>query len=760
MEIFINVVLNLPLNQTFTYLEPLESSLEAMKSGGLSESSDGLSGNSGGLTESSSGLTGNSGGLSEKSALSKQDFAVLPEKSTVAPEDFLAQEKSTVAPENLLPQEKSTVAPSSSQKKSEIREENIFYRNFGRRVQVPFGNKKLDGFVVGSFLSIPKECSVPREKIRYAKKFVDKIPLLTPELYSLAKFMSSFYISSIGECVFTMIPSGKRESSIPSFSFLEDAENFQKKTLSDEQKNAVDEILNQKDKNLFHYLYGTTGSGKTEVFLSIAQKIIDKGKGVIYLVPEIGLTPQVVEAVVKRFGNTVAVLHSGLTPSQRLTEWKRILNQEARIVIGARSAVFSPVPNLGLIIIDEEHDSSYKSGSSPRYHARQIAMKRCSQNKIPLVMGSATPSVEAWHSMEIGQITKHCLTQRLAGGAVPEISAINLSKEHSSTCISKTLENEINQTLKEKRQTILFLNRRGFTHFFRCNTCGFELKCKNCSVSMTYHKNENRLRCHYCGYSVQPPQQCPSCGSLDVGYSGFGTEYIESEVKTKFPGAKVVRIDTDSINHKGELQEKLESFKKGEFDILLGTQMVAKGLNFPKLKLVGVILADTSLHLPDFRASEKTFSLITQVAGRAGRFFPDGKVLVQSYAPEQEAIYLAVKNDVQTFYKKEIENRRLLDFPPFSRLLRLVFRSQFEKTAILACESGAKILAKKIKPSTEILGPAECPLEMVNGSYRQQIILRSTNVKDLIDAAKTLVWGYKTPKDVYIEVDVDPVNML
>ena len=705
MEIFINVVLNLPLNQTFTYLEPPECN------------------------------------ETEKSA-------VLPEKSSVAPA-------------NLLPQEKSTVPASSSQKKSEISEDDIFYRNFGRRVQVPFGNKKLDGFVVGSFLSIPKECSVPREKIRYAKKFVDKIPLLTPELYSLAKFMSSFYISSIGECVFTMIPSGKRESSIPSFSFLEDAENFQKKTLSDEQKNAVDEILNQKDKNLFHYLYGTTGSGKTEVFLSIAQKIIDKGKSVIYLVPEIGLTPQVVEAVVKRFGNTVAVLHSGLTPSQRLTEWKRILNQEARIVIGARSAVFSPVPNLGLIIIDEEHDSSYKSGSSPRYHARQIAMKRCSQNKIPLVMGSATPSVEAWHSMEIGQITKHCLTQRLAGGAVPQIKAINLSKEkNSSNCISKTLENEINQTLKEKRQTILFLNRRGFTHFFRCNTCGFELKCKNCSVSMTYHKNENRLRCHYCGYSVQPPQQCPSCGSLDVGYSGFGTEYIESEVKTKFPGAKVVRIDTDSINHKGELQEKLDSFKKGEFDILLGTQMVAKGLNFPKLKLVGVILADTSLHLPDFRASEKTFSLITQVAGRAGRFFPDGKVLVQSYAPEQEAIYLAVKNETETFYKKEIENRRLLDFPPFSRLLRLVFRSQFEKTAILACESGAKILAKKIKPSTEILGPAECPLEMVNGSYRQQIILRSTNVKDLIDAAKTLVWGYKTPKDVYIEVDVDPVNML
>lgn len=735
--------MNLPLNQTFTYLEPQESSLEPMKSGGLSERANVL-------TDNSATLSGKSDALSDKYAALSENVVAFSEKSATLSEKSVAlSEKSATSATNL---ESSATATLS---------ENIFYRNFGRRVQVPFGNKKLDGFVVGSFLSLPKECAVPREKIRYAKKFIDDTPLLTKELYSLAKFMSSFYISSIGECVFTMIPSGKRESSIPSFSFFEDPENFKQKTLSSEQKNAVDEILNPQNKNLFHYLYGTTGSGKTEVFLSIAQKIIDQGKGVIYLVPEIGLTPQVVEAVVKRFGNTVAVLHSGLTPSQRLTEWKRILNQEARIVIGARSAVFSPVPNLGLIIIDEEHDSSYKSGSSPRYHARQIAMKRCNQNKIPLVMGSATPSVEAWHSMEIGQITKHCLTQRLAGGAVPQIKAINLSKEkNSSNCISKTLENEINQTLKEKRQTILFLNRRGFTHFFRCNTCGFELKCKNCSVSMTYHKNENRLRCHYCGYSVQPPQQCPSCGSLDVGYSGFGTEYIESEVKTKFPSAKVVRIDTDSVSHKGELQEKLESFKKGEFDILLGTQMVAKGLNFPKLKLVGVILADTSLHLPDFRASEKTFSLITQVAGRAGRFFPDGKVLVQTYAPEQEAIYLAIKNDVQTFYKRELENRKLLDFPPYSRLLRLVFRSQFERSAILACESGAKILAKKIKPSTEILGPAECPLEMVNGSYRQQIILRSTNVRDLIEAAKTLVWGYKTPKDVYIEVDVDPVNML
>ena len=290
---------------------------------------------------------------------------------------------------------------------------------------------------------------------------------------------------------------------------------------TDELKNAVNGILSSTEK--FHYLYGTTGSGKTEVFLSAAEKIMESGKGVIYLVPEIGLTPQVVKAVQKRFGSTVAVLHSALTPSQRLGEWKRILSREARIVVGARSAVFAPVPQLGLIIIDEEHDSSYKSGSSPRYHARQIAMLRCKKNSIPLVMGSATPSVESWHSMQNGTIIRHTLTKRLAGGEKPQISCVNLSLEaDKESCISKPLQNEIQTALSEKKQTILFLNRRGFTHFFRCSSCGYELKCKNCSVSMTYHKSENRLRCHYCGYSLPPPQQCPKCVHAEhCGYSPY-----------------------------------------------------------------------------------------------------------------------------------------------------------------------------------------------------------------------------------------------
>ncbi|MDO4506914.1 MAG: primosomal protein N' [Spirochaetales bacterium] len=632
---------------------------------------------------------------------------------------------------------------------------------FGYRVEVKFGNRKTTGFVTAVYDSIPKTCTVGDDKIRSALRYIDSEPLLTKELLSIASFMSNYYIAPIGECVFAMIPSGKRETDIPGFSFFQDEKGFEKKELSEEQKAAVEGILSPDTESKFHYLYGTTGSGKTEVFLTCADRVMQEGKGVIYLVPEIGLTPQVVEAVRERFGNTAAVLHSELTPSQRLGEWKRILHKEARVVIGARSAIFAPVPDLGLVIIDEEHDSSYKSGSSPRYHARQIGMLRCSHQNIPLIMGSATPSLEAWHSMAEKKLLKHTLTKRLAGGAVPKIECINLSAEaNGENCISRKLHSEISATLKENKQTILFLNRRGFTHFFRCASCGFELKCRNCSVALTYHKSENRLRCHYCGYSTTPPQQCPECGSLDIGYSGFGTEYIESEIKSKFPNSRVMRADTDSLHHKGELQERFDTFKKGEADILLGTQMVAKGLNFPKLKLVGVVLADSSLHLPDFRASEKTFALITQVAGRAGRFFPDGKVIVQTYNPERDAISYAVRSDTEGFYKKEIEMRKLMGFPPFTRLLRLVFRSAVPNSSQAAAEAAAKILAKKAAQEVEILGPAECPLNMVAGNYRWQILLRGKSIKPLQDAAKVLVWGYKPLKDVYIEVDVDPINLM
>ena len=640
----------------------------------------------------------------------------------------------------------------------------------GKRAEIMFGNKKTQGFIINISDKIPESCPVEPSKIKPIKRVIDKEPLFGKELIEMANWIARYYLCTLGEAVFSMIPSGRRDSSAGGFGFEEEVGKQKKNELSEEQKLAVEEILKSRcgsitsekksDTSLFHYLYGPTGSGKTEVFLSLAEKILETGKGVIYLVPEIGLTAQVVQAVSERFGNTAAVLHSGLTPSQRLSEWHRIMHKEARVVVGTRSAVFAPVPDLGLIIIDEEHDGSYKSGNNPRYHARQVAMHRCTKLQIPLLMGSATPSVEAWYGMQNGSIKRHLLTKRLAGGQMPHISCIDLSYYPGDGCISKPLEDAINKTLSKGHQTILFLNRRGFTHFFRCNQCGYELVCKNCSVPLTYHKAENRLRCHYCGWSTYPPESCPQCGSLDIGSSGFGTEYIEAETRAKFPNARIVRLDTDILKNKEELIETLEDFKNGKYDIMLGTQMVAKGLNFPKLELVGVILADAGLHMPDFRAGERTFSLITQVAGRAGRYFPDGKVIVQTYSPGKGPVLYACQNRIEDFYGSELAEREMLDFPPFSRLLRLVFRSFNKGLAAETARDAVKILADGAPHGMEIIGPAECPIEKINSSWRYQILLKGSSIIPLQTAARKLLFDYTHNQNVYIEYDVDPVSLL
>lgn len=648
----------------------------------------------------------------------------------------------------------------------------------GKRAEIMFGNKKTEGFIIGISSELPKNLGFDPAKIRPIKRIIDKEALFGDELVEIANWISRYYLCTLGEAVFSMIPSGRRESSAGGFGFEEEVSESKKNVLSDEQEKCVNDILNQihglprfarKDEErsaaihslpLYHYIYGPTGSGKTEVFLTLAERILEQDKGVIYLVPEIGLTGQVVEAVTKRFGKTAAVLHSGLTPSQRLKEWNRIMHKEARVVIGARSAVFAPVPELGLIIIDEEHDSSYKSGNNPRYHARQVAMHRCSNLKIPLVMGSATPSIEAWYGMQTKSIVRHQLTKRLSGGEMPHIWPVNLRNYKIEGAISPPLEEKINEVLKNGHQAILFLNRRGFTHYFSCNSCGYELVCKNCSVPLTYHKAENRLKCHYCGWSITTPDSCPQCGSVDIGSTGFGTEYIEAETKAKFPSARIVRVDTDILKNKEQLLTTLDDFRNGKYDIMLGTQMVAKGLNFPKLELVGVILADAGLHMPDFRAGERTFSLITQVAGRAGRYFPDGKVIVQTYSPELEPVLYACQNKVKEYYEFEIEQRHFMDFPPFSRLLRMVFRSYNRKEAYDTARDAERILKEKNTKGVEILGPAECPLEKINSSWRYQILLKSRSIVPLQAMARSLLMDYSHSQNVYIEYDVDPVSLL
>ncbi|MDR0685619.1 MAG: primosomal protein N' [Spirochaetaceae bacterium] len=632
----------------------------------------------------------------------------------------------------------------------------------GKRAAADLGRRQAVGFVISVSGEAP--AGIESSRIKTVRRIVDKDPVFGEDDLALAEWMASYYFCSTGEALAAMLPSGRRASAFASFG-ADDMEGEgvapAALELSAEQEAALSAITSSQAGGPPFYLYGITGSGKTEVFLRAAEFMLARGKSVIYLVPEIALSRQTAEAIGKRFGGRAATLHSKLTSSQRLAEWVRIRSGDAPIVVGPRSAVFAPVRNLGLVIIDEEHDGSYKSGSAPRYHGRQVAMKRCATSGAALVMGSATPSAEAWKLMEDGKIRRLRLSARLSGGSIPEIKALSLAQ--SPGCLSRELKEAIRETANMGRQTILFLNRRGFAYFYHCGNCGFELTCKHCSVSLTWHKAKSRALCHYCGYETAPPRACPSCGSLEAGFRGFGTEMIEEEVRRAFPDLRIRRVDADTAAKKGGgLEESLAMFRSGAVDLLLGTQMVAKGLNFPGVRLVGVVLADTGLHLPDFRAAERTFSLLVQVAGRAGRYFPDGKVLVQTLRPNDPVIVRACALDVEGFFAAELEQRRELGFPPYSRLIRFTLRSRDPGKAAAAAHRLFEFCRRFLPPDAGILGPAECPVSLIAGNYRMQLLLRGGNMASLHAAAGKALAACEQGRDpaVYTEVDVDPVSML
>jgi primosomal protein N' (replication factor Y) len=634
----------------------------------------------------------------------------------------------------------------------------------GKRVMAPFGRREALGYVVAVRAAPPE--GVKEEAIKAIRRVVDAEPVFGAEEVELARWMAGYYLCGIGEALAAMIPSGRREVAPPAFADEELEAAGAEIDLSAEQRTALETILEPRPEGRgasspsMFYLYGITGSGKTEVFLRAAERVLSEGRSVIYLVPEIALTHQVIDAVSSRFGTAAATLHSGMTPSGRLAEWTRIRRGEARVIVGPRSAVFAPAVALGLIVIDEEHDGSYKSGNSPRYHARQVALKRCAASGARLVMGSATPSAESWKLMADGAILRLDLTRRLSGGAPPAIQTVSL--EGTEGCLTRELKDEIRATHQAGRQTILFLNRRGFAYFYRCKACGFELTCKHCSVSLTYHKSRGRAICHYCGYSVVPPSSCPECGSLEAGFAGFGTEMIEEEVSRTFPELRVRRADADAVAKKGSLRETLDVFRAGGIDVLLGTQMVAKGLNFPGVRLVGVVLADTGLLLPDFRAAERTFSLIVQVAGRAGRYFPDGRVIVQTFRPRDSAIAHACALDVEGFYEAELAQRAALGFPPYTRLIRFFARSKEADRADRAIRRIAAEAERLLPAGADILGPAECPIGVIAGNARRQVILRGPAMAPLHAAARRALLRYEAEKEpnAYLEADVDPVRLL
>ncbi|WP_181015473.1 replication restart helicase PriA [Alkalispirochaeta sphaeroplastigenens] len=637
----------------------------------------------------------------------------------------------------------------------------------GCRVMVPFGRRTVTGVVVAARevrQDDPGE-TVPEKGLKEILRVLDAEPLFGESWLEMARWVSRMYLTTLGETLATMLPGAKKAKDLPLAGGDEPALAPRELELSPEQIQAIETISRplSPGEESWHYLYGITGSGKTEVFLQLAERALAAGRGVIYLVPEIALTHQLFDHISRRFGAVAAMLHSGLTPARRLGEWRRIQRGEARLVVGARSAVFAPLERVGLIIIDEEHEGSYKAGNAPRYHARQVALWRSVQDGAACVMGSATPSVEAWHLMQTGRLGRLVLSRRLAGGALPSIRTINI--RGASGLISPPLKEALIETHRQGGQSILFLNRRGFAAAFQCRSCGDQAECPRCSVPMTYHKGQSRLVCHYCGHRCHPEQVCSRCGSLDVGYTVFGTERIEEDLSRELPGLSLARVDADTTRPKGYLQDVLERFARGEIDLLLGTQMVAKGLNFPGVRTVGIIMADTGLNLPDFRAAERTFALIVQVAGRAGRFRDDGQVLVQTLRPEHDAIGRAAAMEVEEFYRQELETRRALLFPPFSRLIRLVVRSSRRDAAEEASEALGRMArsAAGTLPgdrAVDVLGPAPAALERIKNNWRYQIILRGAGLGELHRVCRPLVAESGKMRQVHLEVDVDPVNLL
>ena len=544
--------------------------------------------------------------------------------------------------------------------------------------------------------------------------------------------------------------------------------NTSKLKLTEEQQNAFQQVSYAIDNNAYNQflLYGVTGSGKTEVYLQLIDKVVKQDKTAIVLVPEISLTPQMLDRFISRFGKeTIAVLHSKLSIGERHDEWEKIKEGKAKIVIGARSAIFAPVQNLGIIIIDEEHDSSYKSESSPKYNAKEIAKKIAKEENIPLLLGSATPDLSTYYKAQQGKITILELTKRANNSSLPKVEIIDLKQELANgnrSMLSFELYQSIEENLKNKLQTILFLNRRGYSTFIMCRNCGYTVKCKNCNISMTYHSYENKLKCHYCGYEEKLVKTCPECGSDKIRYFGTGTQKLEQEIHKQFPQAKTIRMDVDTVTKKNSHEEILNKFKNEDVDILIGTQMVVKGHHFPKVTLVGVIAADSSLNIDDYRATERTFQILTQVAGRAGRENLPGKVVIQSYNPENFSIQNAQKQDYEEFYQTEIALRKQLKYPPFCDIIIIGFNSSSEeeikKVANIAYEEVEKNLNKD---EFKVFKPMPSPIDKIQNKYRWRIIIKGNMNEEANNVLNNLLKNIydKDFKNTKISIDVNPNNM-
>ena len=692
--------------------------------------------------------------------------------------------------------------------------------SIGIRVTVPFGRMTLEGFI----LEIKNNSDLEGD-LKSIIDIVDEEVVLNHEMLQLGKIMQEITISTLISCYQCMLPKALkakngssvnikydtfyRLGNIPNIKLNEKQnkiinkfkENdlilrkelidislsslntlvkkgmlieekrehfrlsysdttFEKKNLTDDQKSVVNDVINgNRDVYLIH---GVTGSGKTEVYMEIIDFYLKQGKSSIVLVPEISLTPQMINRFRKRFGERIAALHSALSDGEKYDEWRRIIKGDASIVIGARSAIFAPLTNIGVIIIDEEHSESYKqSDPSPRYNAKDIALIRGKNHKCPVILGSATPSLETMARAKKDVFKLLSLPNRVNGRKLPDVEIVDMNQEmkKSKGHFSLKLVSEIEDRLSKKEQVILLLNRRGYSNFITCKNCGYTFKCPNCDITLTYHKSSNTLRCHYCGYGEKVFTNCPSCGEDSLNRLGVGTQKIEEEINNLFADARVLRMDYDTTSKKGAHEKMIEAFKNHEYDILLGTQMVAKGLDFSQVTLVGVVNADTSLNIPDFRSSENTFSLLSQVAGRSGRSEKSGQVIIQTFNPDHYAINLVKNHDYLGFYQKEMFIRRQLKYPPYFYICNIRISGK-DSSYIFDEALKIKRFFDKSLDKIIILGPSGSSLFRINNIFRYNIILKYKNDNSLYPVLNKIMNHYNSNNKIKLDIDFNPSQMV
>lgn len=648
----------------------------------------------------------------------------------------------------------------------------------GSVVQVPFRGRPTHAFVLG----FPTSTSVATDKLKTVEKLLVDEPLFDESALQFFRWISDYYCHPIGEVMAAALPklfwklSEKQKKKARELAgddkFLSrlglSSTQDMRPTLTEEQDFVVSRILDPEEKRPF-LLQGVTGSGKTEVYMSVLEGIIGQGKGAIILVPEIALTPQLLTRFSSRFPGQVAVLHSDLTVRERYVQWERLRSGMAKIVVGARSAIFAPIKNIGLIVVDEEHETSYKQEDSLRYNARDVAILRSKFVGAKAVLGTATPSLESYWNVQNGKYVHVTLKKRIMDRPMPKTTFVDLKARenwHSPHLpwISHTLVTKMGEVLKAGQQVLLYLNRLGFAHFLYCRECGHSWRCKNCDVALTYYQHPPLLKCHYCSLRMAPPTVCEQCGGVELDTMGLGTEQVVNELAAIFPGARIVRMDRSIVKTRKQLEEVLNSIANYECDIVVGTQMVVKGHDFPGIALVGILVADASLNIPDFRAYERTYQIITQVSGRAGRAEVPGEVVIQTVNPDHPVLLMASENRPVDFYDSELEARRRFGFPPYCRMAMLRFQHRKQDQV----EGFARDISQRIRDYGEkvgykctVIGPAEAPVSRIKNLYRWHCLVKAESVGDLQTAlglAREYATHRKTP--VQMSIDVDPMGSL